>query len=226
MGTTRSGSQDDRSGPSGPTRRWSGWVGLALVPLVVLSIEIIRSHRSPTGDRVAQAATIAVAHGRAGDDVALETAERGALVVYAAPRRSDAGEKRDLRFVADLPGPKPGRVSMSESIAFGVRNLHSPAYVTIFGMQDDGTVHIYLPRPSGEPVYAAAGWRTTMLRPQIHLGGSHRAGQLVVRAVFSPAPLDLEATRRALAGGATPESIMTSLDPSTFQVGGVLTVEP
>jgi hypothetical protein len=210
-----------------PTRRWAMWVVLILVPAVVVSVEILRSHRSgPSAPAAAAALDVTVARGLAGDAVLDETAERGALVVYAAPRRSDAGEKRDLRFVADLPGPKPGRVSMSESIAFGVRNLHSPAYVTIFGTQDDGSVHIYLPRPSGEPIYATAGWRTTMLRPQVHLGASHRAGRLVVRAVFSRAPLDLEATRKALAGGATPESIAASLDPSTFEVGGELTVDP
>jgi hypothetical protein len=209
-----------------PTRRWIAWVALVLIPAAVVAIELRRSHRSTTGAATAEALNVTVTPGLASDGVLGETAERGALVVYAAPRHSDAGEKRDLRFVADLPGPKPGRVSMSESIAFGVRNLHSPAFVTIFGAQDDGTVHVYLPRPSGEPVSAAAGWRTTMLRPYIHVGGSHHAGRLVVRAVFSTTPLDLEATRKALAGGATLESIAAALDTSAFQVGGVLTVEP
>ena len=144
-------------------------------------------------------------------------------MVYAAPKRP--GDAAPLRVVADFPGAEPGRVSRSEHITFGVRDLRAAAYVTIFGVQDDGTVHLYLPRPAGEPVYAQAGFEPTIFRPSVSLLASHRLGRLVVHAVFTAAPLDPETTRRALASGDTLESTLAA-NPSSFEVGGVLTVEP
>ena len=157
--------------------------------------------------------------------VPAQPVDRGWLVVYAAPRRPGGGAG-PLRIVADFPGSEPARVSRSEHIAFGVRDLRAPAYVTIFGVQDDGTVHLYLPRPSGEPIHAQAGFEPTVFRPTINLSASHRLGRLVVHAVFTAAPLDAETTRRALAGGDTLEATLAAADPSSFRVVGVLTVEP
>lgn len=154
---------------------------------------------------------------------AAQPLDRGWLVVYAAPRRPGGGAG-PLRVVADFPSAEPARVSRAEHIAFGVRDLRAPAYVTIFGVQDDGTVHLYLPRPAGEPIYAQAGFEPTVFRPTISLAASHRLGRLVVHALFTAAPLDPETTRRALAGGDTLES--TLAEPSSFRVNGVLTVEP
>lgn len=151
--------------------------------------------------------------------------DRGWLVVYAAPRRP-GGSAGPLRIVADFPSAEPARVSRSEHIAFGVRDLRAPAYVTIFGVQDDGTVHLYLPRPKGEPIYAQAGSEPTVFRPSISLTASHRLGRLMVHALFTAAPLDPETTRRALASGDTLESTLAAADPSSFRVNGVLTVEP
>ena len=151
--------------------------------------------------------------------------DRGWLVVYAAPKRPGGGAG-PLRIVADFPSAEQGRVSRSEHIAFGVRDLRAPAYVTIFGVQDDGTVHLYLPRPAGEPIYAQAGFEPTVFRPSISLSASHRLGRLVVHAVFTAAPLDPETTRRALASGDTFEATLAAADPSSFRVVGVLTVEP
>jgi hypothetical protein len=150
---------------------------------------------------------------------------RGWLVVYAAPRRPNGGAG-PLRTVADFPSTEPGRVSRSEHIAFGVRDLSAPAYVTIFGLQDDGTVHMYLPRPAGEPIYAQAGFEPTVFRPSISLAASHRPGRLLIHALFTAAPLDPETTRQALASGDTLESTVTAADPSSFRVNGVLIVEP
>jgi hypothetical protein len=48
----------------------------------------------------------------------------------------------------------------------------------------------------------------------------------VVHAVFTAAPIDPETTRRALASGDALESTLAAADPSSFQVGGVLTVGP
>jgi hypothetical protein len=151
--------------------------------------------------------------------------DRGWLVVYAAARRPGGGAG-PLRIVADFPSAEAGRISRSEHIAFGVRDLRAPAYVTIFGVQDDGTVHLYLPRPAGDPIYAQAGFEPTVFRPSISLAASHRLGRLVVHALFTAAPLDPETTRQALAGGDTLESTLAAADPSSFQVNGVLTVEP
>jgi hypothetical protein len=151
--------------------------------------------------------------------------ERGWLVVYAAPRRPGGGAG-PLRILADFPSAEPARVSRSEHIAFGVRDLRAPAYVTIFGVQDDGTVHLYLPRPAGGPIYAPAGFEPTVFRPTISLAASHRLGRLVVHALFTAAPLDPDTTRQALASGDTLESTLAAADPSSFRVNGVLTVEP
>ena len=93
-------------------------------------------------------------------------------------------------------------------------------------MQDDGTVHLYLPRPAGEPIYAQAGFEPTVFRPSISLTASHRLGRLVVHALFTAAPLDPETTRRALASGDTLEATLAAANPWSFRVVGVLTVEP
>jgi len=151
--------------------------------------------------------------------------DRGWLVVYAAPKRPGGGAG-PLRIVADFPSAEPARVSRSEHIAFGVRDLRAPAHVTIFGVQDDGTVHLYLPRPAGQPIYAQAGYGPTVFRPSINLSASHRVGRLVVHAVFTAAPLDPETTRRALASGDTLDATLAAADPTSFRVGGVLTVDP
>ncbi len=161
----------------------------------------------------------------AGGSAATHPVDGGWLVVYAAPRRPGGGAG-PLRIVADFPNTEPGRVSRSEHIAFGVRDLRAPAYVTIFGVQDDGTVHLYLPRPAGEPIHAQSGFEPTVFRPSIGLAASHRLGRLVVHALFTAAPLDPETTRRALASGDTLESTLAAADPSSFRVTGVLTVEP
>jgi hypothetical protein len=161
----------------------------------------------------------------AGASVPAQRYDRGWLVAYAAPKRPGGGAG-PLRIVADFPSAEPARVSRSEHIAFGVRDLRAPAYVTIFGVQDDGTIHLYLPRPAGEPIYAQAGFEPTVFRPSINLSASHRLGRLVVHAVFTAAPLDPEVTRRALASGDTLEATLAAADPSSFRVIGVLTVEP
>ncbi len=161
----------------------------------------------------------------AGASVPAQRFERGWLVVYAAPKRPGGGAG-PMRTVADFPSAEPARVSRSEHIAFGVRDLRAPAYVTIFGVQDDGTIHLYLPRPAGEPIHAQAGFEPTVFRPSISLSASHRLGRLVVHAVFTAAPLDPEITRRALASGDTLEATLAAADPSSFRVVGVLTVEP
>jgi hypothetical protein len=164
-------------------------------------------------------------HQDAGITAATQPIDGGWLVVYAAPKRPGGGAG-PLRIIADFPSAEPARVSRSEHIAFGVRDLRAPAYITIFGVQDDGTGHRYLPRPAGEPIYAQAGFEPTVFRPSISLTASHRLGRLVVHALFTAAPLDSETTRRALASGDTLEATLATADPSSFRVVGVLTVEP
>jgi len=164
-------------------------------------------------------------HHDAGGTAATQPIDGGWLVIYAAPKRPGGGAG-PLRVVAEFPSAEPARVSRAEHIAFGVRDLRAPAYITIFGVQDDGTVHLYLPRPAGEPIHAQAGFEPTVFRPNISLAASHRLGRLVVHAVFTAAPLDPETTRRALASGDTLEATLAAADPSSFRVVGVLTVEP
>ena len=197
----------------------------ALLIVAVVAIAVWWLRPDPVRDaHPALRARLLAAHD-AGAVVTPPPIERGWLVVYAAPKRSGGGAG-PLRIVADFPSAEPARVSRSEHIAFGVRDLRAPAYVTIFGVQDDGTVHLYLPRPAGEPIYAQAGFEPTVFRPSMNLSASHRLGRLVVHAVFSSAPLDPETTRRALASGDTLEETLAAADPTSFRVDGLLTVEP
>jgi hypothetical protein len=197
--------------------------GLLLAALVALAVWWLRP--DPVRDAHPADRARRLARDEAGGSAGTQPLDRGWLVVYAAARRPGGGAG-PLRIVADLPSAEPGRISRSEHIAFGVRDLRAPAYVTIFGVQDDGTVHLYLPRPAGEPIYAQAGVEPMVFRPSISLAASHRLGRLVVHALFTAAPLDPEATRRALASGDTLESTLAAADPSSFRVNGVLTVEP
>jgi hypothetical protein len=194
---------------------------LALAALAVWWLRPDAARDGPPAERAQRHAH----HQDAGVTAATQPIDRGWLVVYAAPKRPGGGAG-PLRIVADFPSAEPARVSRSEHIAFGVRDLRAPAYVTIFGVQDDGTVHLYLPRPAGEPIYAQAGFEPTVFRPSISLTASHRLGRLVVHALFTAAPLDPETTRRALASGDTLEATLAAADPSSFRVVGVLTVEP
>jgi hypothetical protein len=193
---------------------------LLVLALVALAVWWLRPDPVRDGHPAERARRHAEHH-----DAATPPVDRGWLVVYAAPKRPGGGAG-PLRVVADFPSAEPARVSRSEHIAFGVRDLRAPAYVTIFGVQDDGTVHLYLPRPAGEPIYAQAGFEPTVFRPTISLSASHRLGRLVVHAVFTAAPLDPETTRRALASGDTLEATLAATDPSSFRVVGLLTVEP
>ncbi len=198
-------------------------VALLLVAVTAVAVWWLRPDPSRDSHPAERAHEIAMRSADGGG--AARAIDRGWLVVYAAPKQAGGGAG-PLRIVADFPSSQPGRVSRSEHIAFGVRDLRAPAYVTIFGVQDDGTVHLYLPRPAGEPIYAPAGFEPTVFRPSINLTNSHRLGRLVVHAVFTAAPLDPETTRRALADGDTLESTLAAADPESFRVGGVLTVEP
>lgn len=198
-------------------------LGLLLAAVAGLAIWWLRPDPARDGHPTERAQPIA-AHDAAGVGTA-GPIDRGWLVVYAAPKQPGGGAG-PLRVVGDFPSTEPGRVSRSEHIAFGVRDLRAPAYVTIFGAQDDGTVHLYLPRPAGEPIYAQAGFEPTVFRPSINLSASHRLGRLMVHAVFTAAPLDPETTRRALASGDTLEATLAAADPSSFRVVGVLSVEP
>jgi hypothetical protein len=198
----------------------------ALLVLALLALAVWWLRPDPVRDgHPAERARRHAEHPDAGITAATYPVDRGWLVVYAAPKRPGGGAG-PLRIVADFPSAEPARVSRAEHIAFGVRDLRAPAYVTIFGVQDDGTVHLYLPRPAGEPIYAQAGFEPTVFRPTISLSASHRLGRLVVHAVFTAAPLDPETTRRALASGDTLEATLAATDPSSFRVVGLLTVEP
>ena len=204
------------------SRPWRGWTVVILAPVAALGLWLMRPVSLPHGTGPATTPGEEIQWRGAGDDV---PAGAGSLVIYAA-RKQPGGGVGPLRVVAELPGSGQGRVSLSEYVAFGVRDLRTPAFVTIVGVQDDGTVHIYLPRPSGEKVHAEAGPEPTVFRPSINLAASHRAGRLVIRALFSSSPLDPDAARQALARSVGLGTGLPAGDSSSIQVGGVLIVEP
>jgi hypothetical protein len=214
-------------------RHWRAWTVLVLAPVAALAAVWIggpmsmSARKSPPSQPVAPQTSQTSRTPQAPQDVQWRGAGddapdgRGSLVIYAAQKQPGGGAGA-LRIVTELPGSGQGRVSLSEYVAFGVRDLPSPAFVTVAGVQDDGTIHIYLPRPAGDSVHALAGPDPTVFRPSIDLAAAHRTGRLVIHALFSRSPLAPDQVRRALVDGAR----SVASDPSTIQIGGVLIIEP
>src|SRR3954466_5206048 len=108
---------------------------LLVLALAALAVWWLRPDPARDGHPAARAQRRAH-HQDAGVTAATRLIDRGWLVIYAAPKRRGGGAGPP-RIVADFPSAEPARVSRSEHIAFGVRDLRAPAYVTIFGVQDD-----------------------------------------------------------------------------------------
>ena len=199
---------------------------LVLAPIAVVLLWLGRPSRpSRPPARIAAPIVVPADEVRPRGSAVDEPDARGSLVVYAA-RKLAGGGAGPLRVVAELPASGQGRVSLGEYVAFGVRNLRAAAFVTVAGVQDDGAVHLYLPRPAGARPRAEPGPQPTVFRPSINLAHAHHAGRLTIYALISPAPLDPGAVRQALASGLTADVGKTLRQPTLIQVSGLLTVEP
>lgn len=149
-----------------------------------------------------------------------------ALLIYAS-RKEGGGRPGPVRLVADLPASGEGQVSLSDYVQFSVRGLATPAFITVVGVDDNGTLHVYVPRPgSGAGPIRADEQRPISLGPSIDLQKGHRPGRLRLHALFSLQPIDEAQLRRAATQLDLSRPGAPPLPLPLPQVSGLLVVSP